>query len=110
MSDIPGMDGARADVSSLAIPPSSFEVADLTDPPLRSGSFDLVISLEVAEHLPSASADRFVRFLTSLGPAIAFSAATVGQGLQIISMSSGRRTGSGALRPTALSDSMSSDH
>lgn len=42
---------------------------------------DLVISLEVAEHLPKSSADNFVKTLTAAasGP-IMFSAATPGQG------------------------------
>lgn len=81
-TDILGMDGPWVDVSSLAVPLSSFRVTELRDPPPAARSFDLVISLEVAEHLPPTSADRFVRFLTSLGHAVAFSAAIPGQGGQ----------------------------
>jgi len=42
--------------------------------------FDLVISLEVAEHLVEKYADKFVDLLCSLGNQIVFSAATPGQG------------------------------
>jgi cyclopropane fatty-acyl-phospholipid synthase-like methyltransferase len=41
---------------------------------------DLVISFEVAEHLPASLADRFVDLLTSAGNVIVLSAATPGQG------------------------------
>ena len=37
--------------------------------------FDLVVSLEVAEHLPKECADIFVDSLVRLGPIILFSAA-----------------------------------
>jgi cyclopropane fatty-acyl-phospholipid synthase-like methyltransferase len=42
--------------------------------------FDLVISMEVAEHLRQDVADRFVDALTSYGDVIVFTAATPGQG------------------------------
>jgi SAM-dependent methyltransferase len=44
------------------------------------GTFDLAISMEVAEHLPPACADRLVDLLTSLSSTIVFTAATPGQG------------------------------
>jgi len=34
--------------------------------------FDLVMSLEVGEHLPPDVADRFVESLVNLGPVVAF--------------------------------------
>lgn len=44
-------------------------------------TFDVAISMEVAEHLPANAADRFVSLLTQLGRrAIVFTAATPGQG------------------------------
>jgi len=43
-------------------------------------TFDLAISMEVAEHLPAAVADQFVELLVTLAPCIVFTAATVGQG------------------------------
>jgi cyclopropane fatty-acyl-phospholipid synthase-like methyltransferase len=47
---------------------------------LYSCPFDLVVSLEVAEHLPEARADGFVHDLARLGSYVMFSAATPGQG------------------------------
>ena len=44
--------------------------------------FDLLISLEVAEHLPKESADIFVKSLTTHSDFILFSAAIPGQGGQ----------------------------
>ncbi|MDA8377721.1 MAG: class I SAM-dependent methyltransferase [Planctomycetia bacterium] len=41
---------------------------------------DLVISTEVAEHLPPESADKFVAFIASAAPLVVFTAATPGQG------------------------------
>ncbi len=43
-------------------------------------TFDLVVSLEVAEHLPPESAPAFVGSLARLGPAVLFSAAIPYQG------------------------------
>lgn len=42
--------------------------------------YDLCISVEVAEHLPSESAPGYVRFLTSLSDTVFFSGAKPGQG------------------------------
>ncbi|MBE2286877.1 MAG: methyltransferase domain-containing protein [Prosthecobacter sp.] len=41
---------------------------------------DLVYSFEVAEHVPAALADHFVRFACALGPVVVFAAAQPGQG------------------------------
>jgi SAM-dependent methyltransferase len=43
-------------------------------------TFDVVVSMEVAEHLPASSADRYVDVLTRLAPAVVFTAAPPGQG------------------------------
>lgn len=48
--------------------------------PRLSPPYNLVISMEVAEHLPEILADRFVAFLAALGDRVAFTAATPGQG------------------------------
>jgi SAM-dependent methyltransferase len=42
--------------------------------------FDVVVSMEVAEHLPASSAERYVDVLTSLAPTVVFTAAPPGQG------------------------------
>ncbi len=44
------------------------------------GKFDLVICLEVAEHLPEDRAHRFIHDLCKLAPTVVFSAAIPGQG------------------------------
>jgi SAM-dependent methyltransferase len=49
-----------------------------SDPP--GARFDLVISVEVAEHLPPEMAGRFVRFLCAHSDMVVFSAAVPGQG------------------------------
>lgn len=79
-TDYLGLDGSWVDQAALAIPRERFRVADLAAPPPLERRFDLALSVEVAEHLPEASADAFVRTLASLAPVVAFSAAIPGQG------------------------------
>lgn len=74
VKDFIGIDNAEVN-KSLAIPPERFVKFDLKFPqPLRR-KFDLVISLEVAEHLDSSIGASFIKSLTKLGPVILFSAA-----------------------------------
>lgn len=42
--------------------------------------YDVVCSIEVAEHLPARVADRYVRLLATAGESLVFTAATPGQG------------------------------
>ncbi len=51
---------------------------DLTSDPIPPERVDLVVSTEVAEHLPEPSADRFVELLTTLAPAVVVTAALPG--------------------------------
>jgi hypothetical protein len=78
--DILGLDGHYVDSRSLKIPTSQFVPLDLSSPFRFPRAFDLAISLEVAEHLPVASAAKFIESLTELAPAILFSAAIPFQG------------------------------
>jgi SAM-dependent methyltransferase len=78
--DALGLDGDYVTAGQLLIAPSQFQAVDLTAPPTPSRSFDLAVSLEVAEHLPATAADSFVTYLTSLAPVVLFSAAIPGQG------------------------------
>ena len=80
VSTIVGLDGAYVDPSKLLIPANSFRAVDLAKPFSLSEQFDLVISLEVAEHLPASSARGFVTSLCQLAPLVVFSAAVPGQG------------------------------
>lgn len=43
-------------------------------------TFDVAVSMEVAEHLPERAADRYVDLLTRLSPIVVFTAAPPGQG------------------------------
>ena len=65
---------------ALEIPPEQFFAADLTEPLPLDRTFDLAISVEVAEHLPEDAAEVFVGSLARLAPVVAFSAAIPAQG------------------------------
>ncbi len=79
VSSILGIDGPWVDQNSLAIPQADFQVRSLDQPWELPESFDLCCCLEVAEHLPHASADSLVRNLTTASDAVLFSAALPGQ-------------------------------
>ncbi|HEX8769147.1 MAG TPA: methyltransferase domain-containing protein [Acidimicrobiales bacterium] len=80
VEDICGIDGGWVDREALRFPEERFLAADLTKRLDIQREFDLVVSLEVAEHLPTDAAADFVSSLTSLGPVILFSAAVPLQG------------------------------
>ena len=78
--DFMGVDGDYLDKTSLLIPEDKFLSFDLREPLRLDREFDLVVSLEVAEHLPEKYAEGFVESLTRLGPVVMFSAAIPYQG------------------------------
>ena len=78
--EILGVDGAHVNTAMLKIPADQFFAWDLRQPLRLNRQFDLVVSLEVAEHLPSDCAESFVDSLTALGPVVLFSAAIPFQG------------------------------
>lgn len=80
--EVQGVDGQQLEQSILQIDKSQFLVYDLTKPLNLGRKFDLIISLEVAEHLPGSAADTFVKSLVNHGDIILFSAAIPGQGGQ----------------------------
>lgn len=80
VEDVWGMDGHWLDPRMLQIPRERFSALDLTRPFRRDRRFDLVVSIEVAEHLPPASAPGFVDSLVRLGDLVLFSAAIPYQG------------------------------
>jgi SAM-dependent methyltransferase len=80
--DILGIDGDYVNLDSIFIPKEVFQSHDLTRPIDINKKFDLVVSLEVAEHLPSNCAETFIESLTRLGPVVMFSAAIPYQGGQ----------------------------
>jgi hypothetical protein len=76
-----GVDGDYVQQSQLLIPAENFRAADLSQPLALGRRFDLVQSLEVAEHVSADAADTFVKNLVDhASGAILFSAAPPGQG------------------------------
>jgi SAM-dependent methyltransferase len=80
IEDIQGIDGAYLQRSQLVIPQESFMPFDLNQPLTLDRTYDLVVCLEVAEHLPPQSAGDFIASLTRLASIILFSAAIPYQG------------------------------
>ena len=79
-AEIYGIDGDYVDRSQLLIDEKFFQAANLEERINFDRRFDLVETLEVAEHLTHARADCFVEDLTRLSDVILFSAAIPGQG------------------------------
>lgn len=75
-----GIDGDYIKKNMLQIPQEEFLPFDLTKPLQLNREFDLVVSLEVAEHLPAECAEIFIDSVTKLGHVILFSAAIPFQG------------------------------
>jgi hypothetical protein len=67
------------DRSQLAIAQDCFRAIDLNRPFTLEKTYDLAVSLEVAEHLEPAAAHDFIESLTQLAPVILFSAAIPSQ-------------------------------
>ena len=70
-----GLDGTQVPREQLQIAPQDFQVQDLERSFDLGRRFDLVLCLEVAEHLPAEAADGFVASLVKLAPVVVFSAA-----------------------------------
>ncbi|MBR3497942.1 MAG: class I SAM-dependent methyltransferase [Selenomonadaceae bacterium] len=79
-TEIFGVDGDYVDRSQLSVDEKFFHPFNLEERVNLNRRFDLVESLEVAEHLSPARADSFVEDLTRLGDVILFSAAIPAQG------------------------------
>ena len=80
VKDVVAVDGDYVSLHQLAIPTRNFIAHDLATPLILKRKFDLVQTLEVAEHLPHAKADQFVDNLVAHGDVILFSAAVPHQG------------------------------
>jgi SAM-dependent methyltransferase len=80
VTDLLGLDGDYVDRAALQIPASNFRSVDLQSSFSLGRQFDLVESLEVAEHLDESCADSFVRSLANHADTVLFSAAIPGQG------------------------------
>src|ERR671920_211553 len=75
VEDVWGVDGGWVNKKRLEIAEERFVPFNLEQPFHMDRTFDLVVSLEVAEHLPQECANTFVESLTRLGPVVLFSAA-----------------------------------
>jgi SAM-dependent methyltransferase len=75
-----GVDGPHVSLDLLEIPRDCFAHANIAEPFDLGAEFDLVLCLEVAEHLPPEAAPMLVESLARLGPVVLFSAAIPFQG------------------------------
>ena len=80
VDDFVGLDGDYVNRERLRIPGDRFVPTNLADGFDLGRRFDLVQSLEVAEHIPGDSADRLVASMARHADMILFSAAPPGQG------------------------------
>ncbi|MDP6786438.1 MAG: methyltransferase domain-containing protein [Rhodospirillales bacterium] len=78
--DCDGIDGDHVPRDGMLIDETAFTPADLSQGVSLGRTFDLVQSLEVAEHLPPDAAETFVATLVAHGRLVLFSAAPPGQG------------------------------
>lgn len=79
VTSVQGVDGVPIPEEQLLIPRHCFRVQDLTQPWDSPAQFDLVICVEVAEHLPPDSSPDLIKMLAARGNRILFSAAAPGQ-------------------------------
>jgi SAM-dependent methyltransferase len=82
ITDYLGIDGDYVDKSMLKISESKFQARNLHNSFSLGRKFDLVLCLEVAEHLEEKYADALIETITKHGDIILFSAAIPGQGGQ----------------------------
>ncbi len=79
-TEVLGLDGDYVDRSQLRINSGQFRATDLALMTDLGRRFDLVQSVEVAEHLPASAAAGFAEMLGKHGDLLLFSAAPPGQG------------------------------
>jgi SAM-dependent methyltransferase len=79
IADIQGVD-LPIDPKLLRIPAERFTPHDLSKPFSAPRRYELVVSLEVGEHLPESAADVLVDTIVGLGDVVVFSAAVPEQG------------------------------
>lgn len=80
VTDVLGLDLPEAAGYGLAIDAERFIGTDLAEPPALGRGFDLVLTMEVAEHLPYHRAPAFVDFVVALASVAVFGAAVPVQG------------------------------
>ena len=77
---VQGIEGPWLDAAAVVVEPALVQALDLESPFSLGRRFDLVICLEVAEHLSAAAAPAFVESLVRHSELVLFSAAIPGQG------------------------------
>lgn len=82
INDFLGVDGVCVAEDSLLIQREKFKLFDLSSPLYLDRKFDILLCLEVAEHLPGSLSDQLVESLCRHSDLIAFSAAIPCQGGQ----------------------------
>lgn len=80
ITDVCGIDGDHVRRDALLFPERAFVAADLAHGVSLDRTFDLAVSVEVAEHIEAEHAGAFVGSLVALAPAVLFSAAIPHQG------------------------------
>jgi SAM-dependent methyltransferase len=78
--DLVGVDGAWVDRDAFPMDVAKLIPMDLETAFDVGRTFDVAVSLEVAEHLPRTVEQQFISCLVALAPVIVFSAAIPGQG------------------------------
>ncbi len=82
IKDIFGIDGTANGIENPGIEAKEFAQINLSSPFDLNRKFDILLSLEVGEHLPESSANGFINSLCKHADIIIFSAAVPGQGGQ----------------------------
>ena len=78
--DIKGVEGNSKAFDHAVVPQDRLQQYDLRDRYSSKRTYDLVLCLEVAEHIPERYADNLVDTLVEAGETIVMTAATPGQG------------------------------
>lgn len=77
---VTGVEGNTRAIQNSVIPKDKIQLHDLRKRYKTNKEYDLVLSFEVAEHIPQKYADTFVKTLTPAGDTIVITAAPPGQG------------------------------
>lgn len=81
IESIKGIDGNYVPDNELVISKKDFVRRDLKEGlSLQQPQYDLILCLEVMEHLPNEQSEQIIKRLTELSPVVVFSAAIPGQG------------------------------
>jgi hypothetical protein len=80
VTDVMGFDGGNPSNEQLYIPLDCYKQTDFSSVENLHRKADMVMSLEVAEHLPAEAVDHFVDLMAKVSDVVLFGAAVPGQG------------------------------